>query len=201
MRSLITAVTMFFLLILILCVDADAMDMKTVGKKNGIMENGIAKNSSAEVMDGCQGEGCSCFQGYRIMMNERKSTDFDIETIRPFSLYKDMDKNSKFIGKFEPGVKARPIAKKMLFLETGEYIIEQNKDKKINLQKGDKVHKLFSLGEGYMKVEKDGKWIEFAGHQIKLKPIKKTIIEEWLEVSINGLKGFTQDSPFEMCLE
>jgi hypothetical protein len=113
-----------------------------------------------------------------------------------------MDINSKEIGRYEAGVMAKPLGKKSLVREKGRYIVGQIVNKNnLSLQSGDLVHTFFRPGEGFNKVKKDGKWIEFFEDDIKLNEVVKTIIDGWLELSTGKLHGFTQESPFESCLE
>jgi hypothetical protein len=146
-----------------------------------------------EVLNECQGEGCGCFQGFR---------EAPIKTVRPFTLYERMDTNSKITGRYKAGVMAKPLGKKSLVREKGRYMVEQIINKKsFSLKSGDLVDTFFQMGEGFNKVKTDGKWIEFIEDDIKLNEKVKTIIDGWLELSIGKLHGFTQESPFESCLE
>ena len=77
----------------------------------------LCVNSLAfETVDGCQGEGCGCFQGYRKAIHDKQPTKFELESIRPFTLYLEMSKKSKVIGNFKSGVKAKPGKFKILFV-------------------------------------------------------------------------------------
>ncbi len=152
-----------------------------------------------DVTDGCQGEGCGCFSGYYAAYTEEKAPDFELETIEPFTLYKELKKTSQVLGHFKTGVKAKPIGYKMIFLQPGEHIVIKNENKQYDLNKKDKVTRLVYDGEGWSSVLKGEKRISFKKRSVQLKTIKKTRIEEWLEISINGMKGYSPRSPFEGC--
>lgn len=160
-----------------------------------------APASANEVLNFCEGEGCSCFQAYRKATSDGRSTDFPIGTVRSFTLYEQMDKSSKKIGSFKMGILATPNAKKTVVRMRGEYIVERINKTGIPLALGQRVDTLFHMGEGYLQVRKEGKWIEFFEDDVVLKEKSKTVLDGWLEVSVGKLRGFTQDSPFESCLE
>ncbi len=70
-----------------------------------------------------------------------------------------------------------------------------------NIKSGDKIDTVLNEGEGFQKGRLNGQWVTFEYSALELKPIKETKVEEWLEVSVKNLKGFTKGSPIEMCLE
>lgn len=158
-------------------------------------------HSASEIIPGCQGEGCHCFQGYRGSETNGIPGKNDIKTIRPFKLYKDRSKNSKMVGKFEAGIKARPLKQELVIEDKGEYVVETVQSSKLSLKRGDKINTIVNLGEGFFKGRQNDKWIEFDYENLKLKTIKETKITAWLFVKVGELNGFTQDLPFEMCLE
>lgn len=151
------------------------------------------------VIDGCEGEGCQCFTGYPAQDDPKGERD--IKTIRPFKLYQDMDKGSKRLGEYRAGVLGKPLGKKLIIHERGEYLVERVIAPKVSLKKGDRLDTLLYLGEGFMEARKNGQEVGFEDGDIELKTIKKTRVSEWLQVMIGGKAGFTQDSPFEYCLE
>ncbi len=152
---------------------------------------------SYEVLKECEGEACDCFQGYR----DSKDAGKPIKTIRPFTLYKKMDKNSKKLGQFKPGVKAIMIGPRALILHKGSYLVKSVNKKILALKPGDLVNTFFYLGEGHKKIRKSKKWIHYEGDEIKLEEKLPTNLQHWIEVKKDNLSGYTLDKPFEHCFE
>ena len=155
-------------------------------------------SSPLGVIEGCQGEGCDCFDAYR---SEKTKTRIESKTIRPFTLYKEMSRNSKQLGKFSAGVMAKPIKSQAVVLNNGSYSVAAVKNIKLPLKVGQLVDTLWNEGEGYSRVRSNGKWISFDASEITLVSKSDTVLDEWLEISTGKLRGYTQDSPFEGCLE
>lgn len=154
-----------------------------------------------EIISGCQGEGCDCFQEYRSASPEASPREHDIPAIRPFTLYEDRTGASRLLGKFEAGTKARPLKQELLVEVKGEYIVERVQGKNVQFKKGDKLDTIINEGEGFARGRKNGSWVEFDFESVTLKVVRKAMISAWMSVKINGVAGFTQDHPFEMCLE
>ena len=155
-----------------------------------------------EIIPGCEGEGCGCYQSYRNARKRKQRADFEIETIRPFTLYKKMNVESKMIGRFKPGIKARPLGQLMLVENKGEYIIKSVKNGNLSLKVGDKLQLLIYEGEGFDRAQHDGKWISFSElDDLELQTIRQTKLSNWTHIQVDKLTGFTKESPFELCLE
>ncbi len=154
-----------------------------------------------EVIPGCQGEGCDCFKQDRSATPGVGSREHDIPAIRSFTLYKDRSGASQLLGKFQAGTKARPLRQDLVVEVKGEYVVEQVKDSKLPLKKGDKLDTIINEGEGTARGRKNDKWVDFDFENVKLKVVRKTVISAWMSVKANGITGFTREQPFEMCLE
>jgi hypothetical protein len=157
--------------------------------------------AAPEVIQGCQGEGCECFQAYRSAGATTGANRPEIVAIRPFTLFKDRSLASPVLGKFAPGVKARPLRQEIVVDAAGRYIVEQTAGGATSLKKGDALDTIISEGEGFYRARRNGQWVDFEAQTVKLKVVKKTAISAWMSVSVNGLVGFTPDHPFEKCLE
>ena len=151
-----------------------------------------------QVTEGCQGEGCECFQEYR-SGETKKGTP--IQTIRPFIFYSRMDKNSKQLGNFKPGKKAIPLKFKTVAIDRGEYLVTKVKNNDSKVSVGDKLNTIVNLGEGEATARRGNVTVHFDFDQVELKQIRKPRMEQWLQLSVNGSVGFTPDEPFENCLE
>lgn len=162
----------------------------------GILATTSIAIAAPEIILGCQGEGCECFHEYR-----EAKTDKDIPTVRPFTLHKDRSVTSQVLGKFQAGIKAKPLKQELVVDAKGEYVVEAVYGSALPLKKGDKIDTILNEGEGVLRGRHNGKWINFDYENPKLKIVKKTEISEWLSVRVNGLAGFTREQPFQMCLE
>jgi hypothetical protein len=151
-----------------------------------------------EVLNECQGEGCDCYEGYR---TSGGTGDFDIVTIRQFTLFERMSPNSRVLGRFKSGVKGKPLGPRLLIEDRGEYLVETLQRKPEGLAPGDQLDTLLYQGEGAFKARKGGVWVHFDHTDAKLKTVRETKVSEWLELVVAGKRGFTRDSPFEGCLE
>jgi hypothetical protein len=172
----------------------------------GIMACGLASMSVSNpalaadtLLDGCQSEGCGCFVGVPLEAQEKEVPA--IKTIRPFTLFKARDKAGEVLGKFEPGVIARPLDQKIVVHAKGRYRVEKVLDPATPVVEGDIVHTRIGRGEGFYKAYKDKTLVLFSPRQVVLKPIEATQFSEWLEIEVDGQRGFTLDMPFEGCLE
>lgn len=154
-----------------------------------------------ELIPGCQGEGCDCFHEYRSDTLGAGPKDHDIPAIRSFTVFKDRSRAAQLLGKFASGTRARPLRQDFIVEVTGEYIVDLVKDKKLPLRKGDRIDTLINEGEGFARGRLNGKWVNFDFENVKLKVVKETVTSEWMSVKVNGITGFTQDQPFQMCLE
>lgn len=154
-----------------------------------------------DVIAGCQGEGCDCFQAYRSVSSKAGPKEHDIPAIRSFSLHKDRSGASQLLGKFAAGTKARPLKQELVIEDKGEYIVERVQDNKLPLKKGDRIDTMINEGEGSARGRKNGKWVHFDVESVKLTVVRRTVISGWMTVKVNGVEGFTQQQPFEMCLE
>ena len=153
-----------------------------------------------DVKDGCQGEGCDCFNEYKEIVSGKKTKNFEIVTIRPFNIYKDLNTKSKLLGTYKPGTKVRPLAQKIVITEPGERRAKSD-NKKLGIKKGDKLDSELNLGEGSLSARHNGKWITYDYKSLQTDEIKKSDLQDWIQVSVGNLTGFTPDHPFEGCLE
>jgi hypothetical protein len=151
-----------------------------------------------EVLNECQGEGCDCYEGYR---SSGGTGDFDIATIRRFTLYERMSPDSRVLGRFNAGVKGKPVGPRLRVEDRGEYLVEALQGKPEGLAAGDRLDTLLNQGEGFLKARKGGVWVIFEYTDAKLKTVRETKVSEWLELVVAGKRGFTRDSPFQGCLE
>ncbi len=86
----------------------------------------------------------------------------------------------------------------------GVYPPMPGKITEVHVKVGDTVDTYLYLGEGWASVKKGQKSIAFdisVTEPLKLKTVKNTKVDEWLEVQSGKLRGFTQDAPFELCFE
>ena len=154
-----------------------------------------------EVISGCQGEGCDCFQEYRSDTSRTGPKDHDIPAIRSFTLFKDRSRAAQLLGTFAAGTRARPLRQDLVVEVAGEYIVDLVKDRKLPLKKGDRIDTIIKDGEGFARGRLNGKWVDFDFMNVKLKVVKETVMSEWMSVKVNGITGFTQEQPFQLCLE
>lgn len=157
--------------------------------------------AAPEVMPGCEGEGCDCFQVYRSATPRVDAKQNDIPAIRPFTLYKDRSGGSQLLGRFEAGTQARPLKQELMVDVKGEYIVESVRDEKLPLKKGDRIDTIINDGEGFARGRVNGKWVEFDFENVQLKTVRHTVLSSWMLVRANGIEGFTREQPFQMCLE
>jgi hypothetical protein len=149
---------------------------------------------TAEVVPGCQGEGCDCIEGAELGKTM-------IQTTKPMKLYMEPTTSSKLLANFPEKIKAMPMRFDMVIVEKGEHKVVGVKNKNIGLKAGDVVDSLIYIGEGNYQAKHDGHWIKFKKRDVELKSLKETKIEEWLQVMDrnNGTVGFTADKPFAGC--
>lgn len=140
-----------------------------------------------DLIDGCQGEGCGC-------TDQKKSN-------KGFELYEKMDLKSKILGKFKAGTEATAGKATTKILNKGKSKVTEVKESALGLKKGDEVNTVFYLGEGFMKLKRGDKWIEYSEDDITLKEIEAFKYENWLEVTVGKLHGYTPTFPFMGCLE
>jgi hypothetical protein len=152
-----------------------------------------------EVIDGCQGEGCDCFEG--LESHASRKPDETIKAIRAFTLRKEMSGKSKVVGTFKIGTIARPLGSKMLVLQKGKYVVRKVDSAVANLSVGDAIDTKLYLGEGFSTARKGGIRVDFKYDQVELETISETQVDEWLKVSVGKVVGYTKDAPFAYCLE
>jgi hypothetical protein len=162
-----------------------------------LVTNSSASETNPEIIVGCQGEGCNCLREY----GAADKMDFDIVSIRSFTLYKSMSEKSKKLGEFKAGTKGTPSKRLILITDPGEYVVTKIHDRIEGLNVGDHVNTLIYLGEGTSKFRKNTNWISFSEEQITIKKIRPTKFREWMKVSIGTIHGYTTEYPFEGCLE
>ena len=112
-----------------------------------------------------------------------------------------MDTKSKKLGNFKSGTEAKALKSFTKIVNSGKAKIIQVDDSSLGLSTGDEVTHVFCLGEGFTKVMKHEKWIEFEDEKVKLKTIEKPLYENWLEIQVGKIRGFTTTFPFLGCLE
>jgi hypothetical protein len=140
-----------------------------------------------EILEGCQGEGCGC---------TRETT-----ANKDFTVFSEMDLKSKKLGKFKSGAEAKALKSFTKVIKPGKASVIQVGDPSLGLKAGDEVSHIFYLGEGFTKVMKAGKWIEFDDSKAKLKILEKPSFETWLEIKVGKIHGYTTSFPFLGCLE
>lgn len=156
-----------------------------------------AGTPAPEPIEGCQGEGCSCFADYRSSSTRGSA----VLTVRPFTLHERMSKESRRIGGYASPVAAIPGKQIILIEDPGEYLVEKVQGGLASLAVGDRVNSLIHLGEGASRVRKGTQWIEFDEDQLTLKVVRPVQLTEWLEVTVGRLRGYAAESPFRACLE
>jgi hypothetical protein len=157
-----------------------------------------------DTIEGCEGEGCSCFEAYRQAgSSDGAPTDTDIKAAKAFTLYTDHDLKSPVLGKYEAGVMARPLKQVIVFVTKGKYTVESAKSQNLGLKAGDTVDDMIDDGEGLRRVNFKGKWIGFDSTEkdVVLKTGTKTQTADWTEVQVDGKTGYTLEAPFAMCVE
>jgi hypothetical protein len=156
-----------------------------------------AQSAKAEVIDGCRGEGCSCFQAYR----EVQKRDIAVPTVRPFTVRERMDDSSPVLGVYKAGVHARPGKQFLVVNEAGDHVVTQLNQSVSGVKVGDHLTVLIGWGEGQTSARLGKKTVEFEADGLELKTLRATKIGDWMEVSVLGVQGYTREQPFEGCLE
>lgn len=146
-----------------------------------------AARAGDDLIEGCQGEGCGC--------TDAKKSNKD------FVLYEKMDLKSKVLGKFKSGTEAQAGKATTRILKKGKSKVTEVTDSALGLKKGDEVNTVFDLGEGFMKVKHGEKWIEYSDDNVKLKEIEAPKYENWLEITVGKLHGYSSTFPFMGCFE
>lgn len=153
------------------------------------------------VYDGCQGEGCDCYAAYAEARNAGKPTDFPITAVRAFALHERLDSKSPVLGRFPAGTTARPVAQKIVVLNPGEFIVRKLAKPHPRVRVGDRVHTRFNEGEGDFSVMHKGTRVSFSHGEVELKTVRDSITENWTQLTVGKLTGYTPKSPFAGCLE
>jgi hypothetical protein len=144
--------------------------------------------TGAEIIFGCQGEGCGCTG--------------DKKTSKPFKLYKQMDENSPIIGDYKEPVNATAGDSFTLVKDPGQHRITALHEPVGGLKVGSVINRLFHHGEGFWQANFNGKKIEFEEvTQVTWKTIKPTKLETWYQVTVQGQPGYSKTFPFKACFD
>ena len=65
------------------------------------------------------------------------------------------------------------------------------------LSVGDEVHTVFYLGEGHYKARKGDIWVTWEQDAVKLRELVAPRYEEWYEVLVGSVRGFSNVAPFD----
>jgi hypothetical protein len=142
----------------------------------------------AELVFGCQGEGCGC-SGQKI-------------TNKAFRLYEEMSVSSKLLGDYKKPVKAGHGDSFSRILAPGNYRIVEVIKPTAGLKAGDIIDSVFSHGEGWLQARFNGRKIGFEeGVDLKLEAIERTKVETWYVISVGDRIGYSQTFPFRGCRE
>lgn len=157
---------------------------------------------AAEILPGCQGEGCGCYINPPEFSDKPAAKDGTLIAARPFTLHQQMDAGSPVLGHFKAGIRAKPLGEFSVIRHRGDYVITRLSKKVPGLNLGDRVHTMMYHGEGEFSVAKGNKRFGFdSDEDAGFKVIKPTKIEAWKQVAVGQQKGYTQDRVFWGCLE
>jgi hypothetical protein len=136
----------------------------------------------------CQGEGCGCAASPVV----QKETP----------LYAEMKTNSKVTGVLKKGQKARVLESYTIVKKPGRAKVTKVENSSLGLQKGDEIQLILYKGEGAWLVwhkEKELELDETADASWRV--IEQPRNESWYKLGTENLEGYTQNFPFQGCLE
>lgn len=158
-------------------------------------------SKAPEPVKGCQGEGCDCLAEYAGKTNGARPRDASIPTLRPIELRARPDKAAPIVARFPPGTLARPLDQWLVVIERGAYVVTANPGKVKGLRVGDRLDTMLSEGEGVVSLRKRGESFSFSHDEVRLRTIRKSVVQDWTEVTVGTQRGYTPGMPFQGCLE
>jgi len=139
------------------------------------------------VYHSCQGEGCGC----------AKSPVVQHDT----PLYADMTLSSKIVGVLKQGQKASVFESETIVRKPGRATVTNIGSGGSGLKVGDEIQLILYKGEGAWLVWNKGKELELNESEVSLKITERPKTESWFKLGNDHIQGYSQDFPFEGCLE
>lgn len=135
-----------------------------------------------EFLEGCPGKNCGRTTAKR--------------TSERFALYRKMSKESKVVGRFRKGTRAKPLKVVTKVVARGQATVIRSEGCGCPLKKGDSVNTVFELGDGLFKARLGETWVEFDDTTVKLHPVEPARFETWTELAVGRRKGYAEGFPF-----
>lgn len=152
----------------------------------GSWSAGTARAQVRDIILGCQGEGCGC-------------TD-DTRSNAAFALYKEMDDKARPLGRYPKGTKSNAGLVFSVVDAPGEYVVDEVKKASLPVQKGDRLHTVFYLGEGEWRAKLAGRTVEFSEGDIVTRAVAPSRYTVWIQISVGPVHGYAKTFPFKGCL-
>ena len=183
------------------------------------------------IIEGCKGEWCFRFCDKAMMVSIHYLPDgsageywfkvfgkgweespskkpIGLKTTKPFTLYSDLQGPNPS-ARYSAGFIVKPIEQKIVIRNRGNYLIQEIITENHPLQAGDTIDTPIDVGEGYIMVRSNNRWIvlpDFSDRDsclrtgvcddLKLKVVRDAKVETWVKVEVDGVIGYTPEDGF-----